>query len=485
MNDHESGLPGKILSGKIVRNLMKPRSSIPAPSFPDRTPGLRRRREFLKAIAAGALPMIGGSLRAVAPGTRVAVVGAGMAGLAAVDRLSRAGVETVLVEARDRIGGRVWTAAPGIDLGASWIHGPVGNPLVPLAEAAGAKRVPFLWNRYEFYENGALLPPAEAREIDRLYDRLLAHVRREGRRAGNGARLSLAIDSFARGLPASQRRLLGHVVTSYLTHEYAADPRRLSLGWFDEGANLRGTDQLIPTGYAGIFDALREADETHLSRPVRTIRHSTGGVVLETDAGDVTADAAVITVPLGVLKLGTPVFDPPIGGGQALAIQRLGMGTLNKIHLRFPRVAWPRRVHAFGRINRSRLWAEWVNFVPINGAAALMGFNAGSLAERLEQKSDSAILASAMDALRETFGRSFPSPLDARITRWHSDPWARGSYSSLAPGSTPRDRRALAMPVHERLLFAGEACSVESPAMVHGAYRSGVAAADYLLATLA
>jgi monoamine oxidase len=113
-----------------------------------------------------------------------------------------------------------------------------------------------------------------------------------------------------------------------------------------------------------------------------------------------------------------------------------------------------------------------------------MGFNAGHLAESLEQKSDAAIIASAMEALRETFGKSFPSPLEAQVTRWHSDPWSRGSYSSLAPGSTPRDRRNLAAPVHRRLLLAGEACSVESPAMVHGAYRSGVAAADYLLATL-
>ncbi len=446
----------------------------------DRVAGIRSRREVLKLLAAGALP-----LRAAASGTRVAVVGAGMAGLAAVDRLSRAGIETVLVEARDRIGGRIWTEGPGIELGASWIHGPTGNPLVALADAAGSRRVPFRWNRYEYYEDGETLSGAEGRKLERLYERLHSHVRREGRRASNAARLSRAVASFRRELTTEELASLEQVIHSYWTLEFAADPARLSLAWFDEGAVLRGGDQLIPRGYSGLFDALRDADEIHLGRPVRRVRHDGSGVVLETDTGDLSADAAIVTVPLGVLKRGLPAFDPPLGGVHALAIRRLGMGTLNKIILRFPRVAWPRHLHAFARIHLSRLWAEWVNLVPFTGQPMLMGFNGGSGAERLEERSDAALIGSAMEALRETFSRSLPAPVEARVTRWHSDPWARGSYSHLAPGTTPADRRRLASPVHGRLILAGEACSVPSPSTVHGAYRSGIAAADFLIGALA
>lgn len=442
-------------------------------------PAQPSRRGILKWLAAGALP-----IRAAAPGTRVAVVGAGMAGLAAVDRLSRAGIETVLVEARDRIGGRVWTEAPGVELGASWIHGPTGNPLVALADAAGVRRVPFRWNRYEYYEEGEALTVAEGRGLERLFERLHAHVRREGRRAGNAARLSRAVASFRRELTPAERGVLGHVVQSYWTLEFAADPSRLSLGWFDEGATPRGGDQLIPQGYSGIFETLRDADEIHLSRPVRTVRHDGTGVVLETDTGNLSADAVIVTVPLGVLKRGLPAFDPPLGGIHAMAIRRLGMGTLNKIILHFPRVAWPRHLQAFARIHPSRLWAEWVNLFPFTGRPMLMGFNGGSLAEQMEERSDAALIASAMDALRETFGRSMPPPMEARVTRWHSDPWSGGSYSHLAPGSTPADRRRLASPVHGRLILAGEACSVSSPSTVHGAYRSGIAAADFLIGAL-
>jgi monoamine oxidase len=442
------------------------------------------RRVFLRTLLAGALPVATGRA-ALPPGLRIAVVGAGMAGLAAVDRLAKAGANTILVEARARTGGRIWTAAPGVDLGASWIHGATGNPLVALARATGTRRVPFDWDRYALHESGDRLADAEAAEFDDLLNRLWRHLSREGAKAGDGAALAPSVARFRNELDPAERPRLDHVVNTHITHEFASEPARLSLGWFDEGAALRGGDQLLPRGYARLFGAFRQADETRFSTPVRSISYGNGGVDLVTDAGTISADAAIVTIPLGVLKRGEPAFDPPLPERHALAIRRLGMGTLNKIYLRFPRVAWPEHLHAFGRVDPSRLWEEWVNLAPITGRAALFGFNGGSAAERLEGRGDAAIIDSAMDALRGMFGRGFPAPVEARVTRWHSDPWARGSYSNLAPGSTPRDRRALAAPVHARLLLAGEACSVASPSTVHGAYKSGIAAADTLIATLA
>jgi monoamine oxidase len=441
------------------------------------------RRAFLGTLLAGSLPFATGRA-ALPPGLRIAVVGAGMAGLAAVDRLAKAGAGTILVEARARTGGRIWTAAPGVDLGASWIHGASGNPLVALARATGTRRLPFDWNRYALHESGRRLADAEAAEFDTLLGRLWRHLSREGSKAGDGVALAPAIARFRKRLDPAERPRLDHVVNTNITHEFASDPARLSLGWFDEGAELRGGDQLLPAGYARLFSAFRQADETLFSTPVRSITYGDGGVNLTTDAGMISADAAIVTIPLGVLQRGEPAFDPPLPERHVLAIRRLGMGTLNKIYLRFPRVAWPNQLHAFGRVDRDRLWEEWVNLAPVTGKAALFGFNGGAVAERLEGRSNATIIASAMDALRRTFGRGFPSPVEARITRWHSDPWARGSYSNLAPGSSPRDRRALASPVHGRLLLAGEACSVESPSTVHGAYKSGIAAADALMATL-
>lgn len=441
------------------------------------------RRSFLQALFAASLPIAAGRA-ALPPGLRIAVVGAGMAGLAAVDRLAKAGAGTILVEARGRNGGRIWTPARGVDLGASWIHGVSGNPLVALARATRTRGVPFDWDRYELHESGRRLADAEAAGFDALLNRLWRHLSREGAKAGDRAALAPAIARFREGLDPAERPHLDHVVNTAITHEFASEPARLSLGWFDEGAALRGGDQLLPAGYARLFSAFRPADETHFSTPVRSITYGDGGVDLATDAGMISADAAIVTIPLGVLKRGEPAFDPPLPESHALAIRRLGMGTLNKIYLRFPRVAWPDHLHAFGRVDRNRLWEEWVNLAPATGKAALFGFNGGTVAERLEGRGDDAIISSAMDALRGIFGRGFPSPLETRVTRWHSDPWARGSYSNLAPGSTPRDRRALASPVHGRLLLAGEACSVESPSTVHGAYKSGIAAADALIAAL-
>jgi len=89
-----------------------------------------------------------------------------------------------------------------------------------------------------------------------------------------------------------------------------------------------------------------------------------------------------------------------------------------------------------------------------------------------------------MAVLRNMFGRSLPNPISSVVTRWSRDPFARGSYSCLAPGSSPMDRSTLAMPISPRLRLAGEACSVDHPATVHGAYSSGVAAANETLAVL-
>lgn len=158
------------------------------------------------------------------------------------------------------------------------------------------------------------------------------------------------------------------------------------------------------------------------------------------------------------------------------------MGTLNKLYLRFPRAFWPEEPHLLGYIAEQRgAWAEWLNIQRYLKTPVLLGFNAGSYARQLEQRSDEAIVASAMEALRAMFGARIPEPEATLMTRWSSDPLAGGSYSFLATGATPADYDVLAAPVANRLFFAGEATSRDYAATVHGALISGRDAAELIL----
>jgi monoamine oxidase len=262
------------------------------------------------------------------------------------------------------------------------------------------------------------------------------------------------------------------------SREDYVDAIRSDLTWLglDWDREERQSARLVR--YQAAFDALREADEIHLSRPVRTIRHGSGGVVLETDSGNLSADAAIVTVPLGVLKQGTPAFDPPLGGGHALAIQRLGMGTLNKCCLRFARPFWPTGVDWLGRItDAADGWNEWVSLFRPLKQPVLIGFQAGSAAETIETWSDQRQIASAMASLRQMYGAAIPDPIGVQISRWHQDPMALGAYSFQAVGSTPDMRQALAKPMGGRIFFAGEATSTDQFGTTHGAFLSGLRAA--------
>jgi monoamine oxidase len=196
----------------------------------------------------------------------------------------------------------------------------------------------------------------------------------------------------------------------------------------------------------------------------------------------VAVDAAVITLPLGVLQAGDVTFDPALSPARQAAIAALGMGLYNKIFLRFdtpphlPAADWLE--HPNGD---DLLFCEWVNLAHVLGAPALLGFNAAATAREVERWDDATTTAAATDALRAMLGSATPAPVAVQITRWGADAHARGSYSYHALGAGERARAALFGPDWEgRIAFAGEACSQNHPSTVHGAWTSGLEAAQTL-----
>jgi monoamine oxidase len=422
----------------------------------------------------------------------VLIIGAGMAGLAAARELAQRNFEVTLLEARDRIGGRVWTdrSWPGVplDLGASWIHGVVGNPIADLARQFHAPTLPTADSVAVHDTAGRRLSAAEQQQLEQRFERVLAavDVARQQRQAHGEPDRSLgdALREIIAREDLSLRALneLWYAINSAIEHEYAADVDWLSLYHWDEPYEFDGGDVIFPQGYAALADGLARGLDVRLNQVVTKIEHDKQCVRVTTNRGMWEADRVVVTLPLGVLKRGMVDFSPGLPIRKQQAIERLGMNVLNKVYLRFAKAFWQADdTDWLGYVaERKGAWSEALNFHHYTRQPILLWFNAAAYGTHLEALSDAEIMGEAMQRLRVMYGADIPDPEGYLITRWLSDPFAGGSYSHLPVGATPDDRAALAEPIGERIFFAGEATMIEQAATVHGAYLSGLRAAQQI-----
>lgn len=458
------------------------------------------RRAFLELLATIGLPWAAAACapaptlgfprgRSDAAGrTRVLVLGAGLAGLAAAQELQAAGFAVTVLEARERVGGRIWTSTrwpeSPLDLGASWIHGVRGNPLTAIADRIGARRVSTDYDRARVYgSQGQELSPADEARLDALRERVFAVIARAQERSADQS-VRRALEPLLRepaGGPEA-RRLLDFILSGDIEQEYAGSASSLSVHWFDAARAYPGGDELFTQGFQVIAQHLAKGLTIALGEVVQDIDWSGETVRVLTDQGSHQADHTVVTLPLGVLQSGRPRFHPALPRAKQEAIDALGMGVLNKCYLRFARAFWPADADWLEHLSpRPGEWTEWVSFQRAAGLPVLLGFLAADQARAIEALADERIVASAMATLRRIFGQDIPQPLDYQVTRWAQDPFARGSYSYTPVGATPGSRRALARPLEGRLFFAGEATEPDDFGTAHGAYLSGLRAARELM----
>lgn len=413
------------------------------------------------------------------------VVGAGVAGLTAADAARCAGADVVVLEARDRLGGRTWTVplGPGsVDLGAAWVHGPVGNPVAEALAAAGiaSRNDGSYCSRMAVWADGwvdapeattlaaafeADWDPSEASDLsgsDRFVDGVewfLADRELDGR-GGELARFALI--------------WMGGALV------IAGPPDRISLA--GAAAYSEGTGgNLVPEGgYRMLVERLAAGLDVRLGSPVTRVEDGSGGVVVHAEGGTFEGDRAVVSVPLGVLGAGTLTFDPPLGGGHAGAVERLAMGTAEKLAFRFRERFWPESVRHVTHVAEDRAFPFWNDLSPHLGSPALVAFYNPAATPALAELSAADRVGPALDVLRKMFG-SVPEPEETLVTDWNGDPWARGSYSYVPIGASVDDMRCLAEPVSDRVAVAGEATVPESYGTVHGAFASGLRAAAHAL----
>lgn len=419
--------------------------------------------------------------------TPVLVLGAGIAGLAAARVLQDAGVPVTVIEARDRIGGRIhtsslWPDLP-VDMGASWIHGTTGNPLTALAQELGLTVTPTTYDRTVAHDGtGRVIDvAAAAQQALALVD--LARARAD--EADRDMSLKAAIEALPqwRDLPDRDRRIARLAINTGIEHEYSGDWAALSAWHFDDGKDLPGPEAVVTPGFGPIVHHLAQGLDVRLGEPVLRIDPHGSGVEVTTARGRHRAGHAIVTLPLGVLKAGHVGFGAALAPARQRAIDGLGVGLLNKCVLRFDRVFWPPEADWINFLGPTEtLWADWTSYLRAAGRPLLAAFNAARMADEVESWDDRSTTASAMEALRAMFGAAVPDPLGSQISRWRRDPFALGAYSFKATGTGTKDRKALFGADWEgRLSFAGEATSRDHPATVHGALLTGRAAATAFL----
>ncbi len=419
------------------------------------------------------------------------VIGAGIAGVAATQRLAGAGMNVLLLEARERLGGRIFTQHHNgypVELGAEFMHGRPPE-IVNIAKTAGLKLSENsgafrskIGGRWEDSEN--LMT-----EVDELFDKIPDR--------GPDQAFSAYLKTTRYSAEAKQQ------ATRFVEGFHAADPERVGVHWLVKATQAEESVDgdrsfRMQDGYSKLVDALtngihdNDIDNAQarvlLNTRVITAQWRPGDVVLETSQGEFRAPRAIITLPLGVLQAGSVAFSPPLEAKKQ-ALELLSMGPVIRVSLCFREKFWesdPQMRDLSFLFTDNEHFPTWWTTHPLP-YPVLTGWAAGRYALPLKGKSQAQVTAIAVATLAQILEKS-ESDLKTRLTAgfthdWQADEFARGAYSYGNVGGANAGQ-LLAEPLDNTLFFAGEATNTEGHnGTVNGAINSGIRAAKEITAS--
>uniref|UniRef100_T1JH18 Amine oxidase domain-containing protein n=1 Tax=Strigamia maritima TaxID=126957 RepID=T1JH18_STRMM len=456
----------------------------------------------------------------------IIIIGAGLAGLTAAHYLTANGIRNFkILEARNRIGGRIMTITLGtqrIELGANWIHGVLGNPIYEYALANKLVDITIdkkPHNVIASTEQGKKIPITVLQEVYEQYfwfykkceDYFVSKQRPTTESVGQKMEADIAnyLSGFSASEAAVRKMIFVHLLNRETCISGCDSMDEIDLADFGAYSELPGGNLTIPLGFSSILNSLisnLKTEECILKdHPVSRIRWklSDGTVEVECENGEIYhSKHVIVTIPLGVLKAKhEQLFEPALPDDKIHAIEKLGFGIVDKIFLEYERPflhpdisevinlwnpiendndvgkSWFKKIYSFMKISDT-LYLAWLS---------------GREAEHAESITAEEIADVCTNILRQFLNDPYvPKPIRVVRTRWLSEPYTRGSYTSIRTGSKQSDIENLAKPIYVHpsdtkvctkptLLFAGEATHPTFFSTTHGAFVSGKCAAELLL----
>ncbi len=415
-------------------------------------------------------------------GKTVLIIGAGISGLAAAKKLKDKGFTVIVLEAQEKIGGRLRTDRSMVfafDEGASWIHGPNGNPITKLASQAGANT--YLTdddNLAVFDNNGTAYSDTFLDSQYTQFENALKAVRSAGTKRQS-------FQTIFNSLYPTQanNRLWKYMLSAYLEFD-TGDISKLSSKYFYDDEEFTGKDVIVTNGYDKVANLLGQGLDIRLNSSVTEINYNETKSLVKVNGNSIEADYVIVSVPLGVLKNNSIAFKPSLPATKLSAIQNIQMGNVNKFLFIWVKPFWDTNIQYIGYTPETKgkfnYFMNMMKFSPTTNG--LMTFAFGDYATVTETMSDNQIISEVMAQLKTIYGNNIPNPTNMLRTKWGQNINTFGAYSFATNGTTSADFDTMALDINNKLFFAGEHTERDYRGTVHGAYLSGLREANKIIA---
>ena len=413
-------------------------------------------------------------------GKTVVIIGAGISGLAAAKKLKENGFDVIVLEAQDKVGGRLRTnrtLGVAFDEGASWIHGTNGNPLTNLAQQAGMNTAFTDDESLVCYDVGGVL------RSDIAFDNAAAELETILSTLKNSGSATQSFETVFNNLHPTKvnDRLWKFLLSTYITFDLG-DLDKVSSTLYDEGEEFSGEERISTNGYDIIPNFLANGLNIQLNQRVSKIDYSNSKAKISHNGTITEADYVLVTVPLGVLKSGNIQFVPALPTAKQTAIQKVGMNCVNKFLLTWNTPFWDNKQYICYTPETRDKFNYFVNVNKFHPSVnRLMTFAYSNYARQTEAMTDAQIIDEIMLHLKDIYGNSIPNPTNMLRTKWQTNENSYGAYSFTQVGTEMRHFDDLAEEVNDRLFFAGEHTEADYFSTAHGAYLSGIREADKII----